>query len=157
MRIPTMSATRSERWVYLVIITVWCSLRRSLWVVQQDITAAIRASVWSPCLRQDDDDRPPSLVSIHSGCSHAKGRMERLLLVACLVLRLVLQARLREVRGSSGLMARAADVWTGEPHTPAAKPTPPTPHSRDMVGTMRVHTARFHAVPTIGSGERLAM
>jgi hypothetical protein len=29
----------------MVIITAWCSLRRSLWVVQQDITAAIRESV----------------------------------------------------------------------------------------------------------------
>ena len=52
-------------------------LERSLWVVQQDITAAIRESVLSECLRQDGDDRPPSLVSIPSECPHAKGMMER--------------------------------------------------------------------------------
>ena len=29
----------------------------------------------------------------------------------------------------------------------------PFPHSHNGVGTMRVHTDRFHAMPTIGSGE----
>jgi hypothetical protein len=53
-----------------------CSLRRSLWVMQQDITAARRESVWSPCLRQDGDDWPPSLVSIRSECPPAKSMME---------------------------------------------------------------------------------
>src|SRR5262249_47145449 len=57
MRIPAMSATRGERWVCMVMVMVRCSLRRSLWVVPQDITAARRESVWSPCLRQDGMDK----------------------------------------------------------------------------------------------------
>jgi hypothetical protein len=52
-------------------------LERSLEVVQQDITATVWESVWSQCLCQDDDARPPSLVSIRSGCPHAKGMLER--------------------------------------------------------------------------------
>ena len=42
-----------------------------------------------------------------------------------------------------------------ENHTPLRQNLcRPTPHARDMVGTMRVHTAQFHTLPTIGSGER---
>jgi hypothetical protein len=56
---------------------------------------AVRESVWSQCLRQDGDERHTSIVSIRSGCPHAKGMMERLPLGECLGLRPVLPARLR--------------------------------------------------------------